>query len=259
MRKEGHPAALWGLMLRAVVLALIVAALITAPGLGWVWSAAITLLALTVYFVGRRPARGDFTYAAASAIVIPDLLGFALVSVFLCIPIWTAPGWPGTGALNPSAWLMWPMAGLSASLLYIAWRAESFAVSLTPAGVEMTRGLWRWHLPYAEIRHVQPWRRDLPRWMRALVPALLFLGRPGPAGAILLARERRGIELTLAGPPRRAPAPMPPPVPGIVIETESLRPSGPKFLKALSGKGIPVSFRSPSLDWAPRPHREDTP
>ncbi|GEM_PF-2991256 len=271
MRKVGHPAALRGLALRAAVLALIVAALIAVPGLGWLWSAVLVMLALTAYFLGRRPARGHFVYAAASAIVIPDLLGFALVAVFLCIPVWATPGWPATGALNPAAWLLWPMAGLSAGLIYIAWRADSFAVSLTAAGLKITQGLWHWDLPYAEISQVRPWQRDLPRWMRALVPLLVFFGRPGPAGAIMLARERRGIELVLAAPPTPAPAcmtrriavpgsvPGPVRIPRIVIETDSLRPSGPKFLTALSGKGIPVSFRRPGLDRVPRPHCKDTP
>ncbi len=240
MRKEAHLIALWGLVLRAVVLAVVLAALIAGPRAGWGWAVGLIGAGLAVYAVARRPGRGDFTYAAASAIVIPDLLGFALVGLFAAFPVWATPDL-GSGALHPSVWLMWPMALLSTSLPFIAWRSESFALRLTSEALEMTRGVACWHVPYAEISGVGPWRRDLPRWMRAVVPFLLATGRYGPAGAVMLARERRGIALRVRGHP------------DLIIETDSLHPAGSKLLKALSQRGIPGLPHSPARNGACAP------
>ena len=247
MRKEDHFVPLWGLVLRAMVLGLVVAALIAAPHLGRIWAAGLILLALGLYLLGRRPAQGDFTYVPGAAIVIPDVLGITLVGLFVAFPIWATP--EGAGVLHPSAWLMWPMAALSASIFYIAWRAETFALSLTPEALQMTRGLHRWDLPYAQICHAVHWRRDLPRWIRALVPFLMTSGRYGPAGAVMLARERHGIVLVVPGQP------------DLVIETDGLRPKAAALVKALSLRGISGFSRRPGPGTNPnqvkRPHCKD--
>lgn len=229
MTKGSNLSAMRAMIVRAVCLACLLAGLVAWPRLGGLWGAALIAMAVGLYAVGRRQASGDFVYAKSAAIVIPDWLGLVLSAVFLAVPIWAAPDWPGGASLHPSVWLMWPMALVGLSILYIGWRSESFALTLSADTLEISRGFRRIRLPYAAIISARPWRRDLPRWMRALVPLLVIAGRPGPAGAVMLARVSKGIALQISDQSRW------------VIETDGLTPGASRLIRDLKAHG--VTFR----------------
>ena len=199
MIRTSNPSAWRGVASRAATLLLVMAGLIAGVRIGVGFATGLFGIAVLVYAKALAPRHGDFVYAAASAIIIPDWLGFFLTSVFLMIPIWASPDWPREGALHPSVWILWPMAVMSAVILYVGWRSESFALSFTDDALVARVGFWRLHIPYAEIQRAQPWSRDVPRWMRAFVPILLASGQFRPAGAVMLAQQRRGIELVVKG------------------------------------------------------------
>lgn len=214
------------LAVRVGVLGLVLAALVAGAYAGVMRAAGMGFLAVLAYALGRGRARGDFHYSTAQAIVVPDWLGFVLAGVFLAIPVWaSADGW-AAGRVHPSAWLLWPMALVGGALLWVGWRSECFALSLSGQEMDLARGWHQHRLRLEEIATVRPWRRDLPGWMRALVPFLVLAGRPGPAGAILLARERQGIALVLRDGSE------------LVIETDGLVPPESALVSALAAAGV---------------------
>lgn len=241
MTNRFDPSALRGLAVRGVTLGAVVAAFIAFAHLGAVAAMGALGVAIMIYASTRPARRGDFSYAAASAIVIPDWLGFVLIGFFLSVPLWVSDAASGGGGVHPSAWVLWPMAVFCCVIPYVGWRSESFALTLAPNALCLRRGWRAYSLPYAEIDCVRPWRRDLPRWMRGLVPFLLATGHPGPAGAVTIARPRQGIELVVKGQS------------GLVIETDALCPPGSKLLLELRAKGIdlcaPGNTSGPLNSW----------
>ena len=103
----------------------------------------------------------------------------------------------------------------------VGWWSESFGLIPGAGGIELRRGFTRIELPWGAIAAVQPWSRDLPRWLRALAP-LLAVALPATAAAIALARPRRGLALELED--RRR----------LVIETDALRPGAEALLRVLA-------------------------
>lgn len=157
-------------------------------------------LAVAVYVaLGRCRAVTDgprdgplFRYDRISAVILPDALGIGLAALFAVIPFWVA-----RDGLHPSAYLLWPMAALALSLPIIGARRDGFTMRITADTVELHRIGGFQRIPFGQIAAITPVRRDLPGWMRALVPVLVALGRPGPAGTILLARPSRGLSMHL--------------------------------------------------------------
>lgn len=227
---------LLGLLRRLIVAALVCAAAVLAGRAG-LWPAlAVLLLAVLIYAVTRRKTQAALRYAAGPAVIGPDWLGLVWGAVFLALPLWTADAAPG---LPPSVWLLWPMAGAGLIFLWIGWRADTFGLDPGAEGLDLRRGLGRLHLPYAEIRAHRPWRRDLPRWMRALAP-LLASGRPTAAGAVMLARPRRGMMLELHDGEQ------------VVIETDALLPGPEPLLLALTRAGVGGPPRSAARTSTPK-------
>ena len=173
---------------RLAVLAALVAAVALLKG------AALQGLALAVAVVvyvwpGVRRPDETLRMSRLRAIVLPDLLGFALIAFFLGLPILL-----GGGGLHPSAWLLWPMAALFGALPAIAAGSAAFGLRLTDTTVEVDT--WRrcvrlaWH----DIAQATAYRRGLPTWLRRLGP-LLAAGNPTAAGALMLARDSIGTVL----------------------------------------------------------------
>lgn len=207
-----------GALRRAVVLALVVAAALVAGRFGLWPAAGLLALAVAAYALSFPRHVAPLHYAAGPAVIGPDWLGILWSALFFAMPLWAGVGERG---LHPSAWLLWPMAAAGLIFLAIGWWSESFGLTPGAEGIELRRGFARIELPWGAIAAVQPWSRDLPRWMRALAP-LLAAAHPTAAGAIMLARPRRGLALELEGHRR------------LVIETDALRPGPEALLQVLA-------------------------
>lgn len=158
-------------------------------GAGFVAAAAIYVLPRRV-----RPPKGAVSYERGPAVIGPDLLGLALFTVFLMLPL-LAGRIEGVG-LHPSALLAWPMALAGVALLAVgAWHA-SFWLELLPDRLILHDWRQERRLQADEIVRVEPWRRGLPGWVKGgLAPTLALAGRPGQAGPLLLARDTTGLAL----------------------------------------------------------------
>lgn len=180
---------------RAGTLALCVAGLVSLPRLAL---AALLLAAAVAFYrlVPRAPRPPDaMGHDRLAAIVLPDLLGFALGSVFLAMPVWLADR---AGAIHPMAIMTWPLAlGALAILAAAAHRASAW-LRIEAEGLRLASARREQLVPYGAILAVEPWRRGLPGWARALVPWLAAAGRFGAAGAVALARDTSGVRLRLA-------------------------------------------------------------
>lgn len=193
MHRQISGRAVIGLLRRIVTAGLMLAAAIDL-GLGHpVRAGALVASAITLYALTRPGNRATFRMAPEPAVIGPDWLGFVWIATLGAIPIWASATDPGTHA---SAWLLWPMAGLGAVFLLIAWQSESLAVTPGPREIRLSKGLWQITLRRSAIAAVARERVDLPRWMRLLSP-LLAASHPATAGAIRLARPRNRLRLTL--------------------------------------------------------------
>jgi len=185
--------------LRLVTFALVLAGLITLPN--WPVAGAILLLAVLFYAFAPRPPRPDgaLVYDRGSAVIGPDWMGLIFGAGLAAMPIWARTDMTGITLVHPMAWLVWPMALVVLSFTVIGWRHDSFIVVLTPDHMFVDTGLRQHRLRYDDITAVGPWKRQLPTWVRRLVPFLIATGNPTQAGAILLARGSNGIALERQG------------------------------------------------------------
>ncbi len=164
------------------------------------WPASAGFLAAVAVYVlppHLRPPKGAVTYDRGPAVIGPDLLGFALFTGFLMLPL--LAGRMEGGGLHPSALLAWPMALAGVALLAVgAWHA-SFWLELLPDRLILHDWRRELRLQAAEIARVAPWRRGLPGWVTVgIAPALAMAGRPGQAGPLRLARDTTGLALCRA-------------------------------------------------------------
>ncbi len=163
----------------------------------------LIVFGLVIYaiFPAPKPDKEAMRYARGPAVIGPDLLGLALTGLFLALPVWIALGEAHYGEEAPlvhgAAWLVWPMAAFSASLLVVGVKYASFRLVIEEDGLRLTTARARRFIPFEAIASVAPWKRGLPKFVRSLVPLLLAMGRPGPAGAVMLARDTTGIALKL--------------------------------------------------------------
>lgn len=217
---------------RVLTLAVLFAACVALSRGPWPVAAGLLLLAAGVYVFYPVPSPpGDaFLYDRGPAVVGPDVLSFLFVPPLAAIPVWADPGWPQAGgALHPSAVFVWPLAAVFLAFTVIGWHHASFTLRITAAGFEVDTGRRHVFLPFSKVTGVAPWRRGLPRWMRALAPLALLIGRPGAAGALVMARDSTGIALT-----RRD-------APEFVISSDAFERGTRAVLDACAAHGIPVS------------------
>jgi hypothetical protein len=146
---------------------------------------------------GAAPPQGALAHDRLPAIVIPDVLGFALSSFFFAMPFWFGPG-ASIGGIHPMAVLTWPMAIGSLAILAVSAHSASAWLRIEDEGLRLASVRRVQLIPYGTIVKVEPYRRGLPAWMRALVPWLAATGRYSAAGAIALARDSTGVRLRLA-------------------------------------------------------------
>ncbi|MFH1340769.1 MAG: hypothetical protein ABIL01_06070 [Pseudomonadota bacterium] len=156
-------------------------------------------LAFYLLLPGSAPPQGALVHDRLPAIIIPDILGFALSSLFFAMPFWFGPGeGASVGGIHPMAVLTWPLAFGSLAILAVAAHRASAWMRIEDEGLRLASFRRVQLIPYGTIVRVEPYRRGLPAWMRALVPWLAATGRYSAAGAIALARDSRGVRLHLA-------------------------------------------------------------
>lgn len=227
------------LLRRAVTVALATAAFIWIPRSGLA-ALLLALAALAAYALVPRRARpeGAFIYERMPSVVMPDLLGVLLTAFFVALPFWAGgPDDGGFGPIHPMAFLLWPMALFGLAILVIAARYAVYWLAIAPDGLRLNDLSGEQFVPFSDIALVEPYRRGLPGWMRALVPLLIASGRFTQAGAIMVARDSSGVRLRLAD----GSAP--------VILRESFEKPYAKVLAALEAHHIPFG-----PDAAPAPH-----
>lgn len=156
-------------------------------------------LALYLFLPSARLPQRALVHDWLPAVVIPDVLGFALASLFFAMPVWFAWG-DGSlvGGIHPMAVLTWPLACGSSVILVVAANHASAWLRIDDDGLLLASARHIQHIPYGAIVTVEPWSRGLPAWMRALAPWLAATGHYTAAGAISLARNRKGVRLRLA-------------------------------------------------------------
>ena len=193
------------LLRRLSALVLLCAGLAALPTAGLTAAAVAVAAAIVLYFAIPAAARPQsaFIYDRAPAVYGPDLIGFLLVSVFFALPFWARMGepylWEDFGPLvHPAALLVWPLALISAVILWFSAHYAAFWLVIEDGGLRVNRLNGERFVGFSEIAEVKPFRRGLPGWLRWLAPILIAIGKPGAAGAILLARDATGVSLVLS-------------------------------------------------------------
>lgn len=183
---------------RAGTLALCVAGFVSLqrPALAGMFLAAG--LALYLFLPVARAPQGALVHDRLPAVVIPDILGFALTSFFFATPVWFGGGAGNLAAgIHPMAVLTWPMACGSLVILAVAANHASAWLRIEEDGLLLASARQIQRIPYGAIIRVEPWSRGLPAWMRALAPWLAATGHYTAAGAIAVARDSKGVRLRL--------------------------------------------------------------
>jgi len=184
---------------RAGTLALCVAGFVSLqrPALAAMFFAAG--LALYLFLPGERPPQGALVHDRFPAVVIPDVLGFALASLFFAMPVWFGRGDSSLAVgIHPMAVLTWPLACGSLVILAVAANHASAWLRIEEEGLLLASARQIQHIPYGAIVRVEPYSAGLPAWVRALAPWLAATGHYTAAGAITLAQNSTGVRLRLA-------------------------------------------------------------
>ncbi len=145
-------------VLRRVVSLALVASGMIRLGVGPVWqSGLLVLCGLATYFFWPRPLRpkGSYDMQALPAVIGPDLLGIALTSFFVALPLWIGRGQGGEG-LHGSVLLLWPMALASVSLLVVGLRNTCLGLEIAQDCLVLTRFSGRSEILFDEISQDPP-------------------------------------------------------------------------------------------------------
>lgn len=214
---------------RRVIVALIVGFALAMAG-AWQWAVVAALAALAIatyiYFPRPKPPPGALRYDTGPSQTGPDWLGFALSGLFFAIPVWAARAEPFFGAIHPSAVLTWPLALLSIAFWLIGAVYAAYWIVIDEAGLLVHSAFAERRVAFAHIRRVSPYRKSLPRWLVALSPMLVARGHFGAAGALMVARPRRGIVIEHDGGD------------SIAIASDSFDKPMKKIMAALAAHGI---------------------
>jgi len=156
-------------------------------------------LAFYLFLPAAKRPQSALVHDRLAAIILPDVTGFLLTGVFFAMPFWIAAsaGLPA-GRVHPVAIMLWPLAIGSLAILFTSARYASFWLRIDDDGLYVTSAGRVQFVPYGQIVRAEPYRRGLPRWMRALTPLLAAAGHHAAAGAVILARDSTGIRLRLA-------------------------------------------------------------
>jgi len=215
--------------IRRVIVALLVGLGFAMAG-AWPWTAvaalAVLAIATYVFFPRPKPPPGALRYDTGPSQTGPDWLGFVLSGLFFAIPVWAARAEPFFGAIHPSALLTWPLALLSVSFWLIGAVYAAYWIVIDERGLVVRSAFAERRVAFGDIRRVTPYRKSLPRWLVALSPLLVARGQFGAAGALMVARPRRGIVIEHSSGER------------IAIASDSFDKPMKEILAALAAHGI---------------------
>lgn len=234
-------------LVRGVTAAFLIIGLVAFGKGAWVFGSCAMAVSVLAYAVWPRPAmpEGALRYGRIRAVVLPDWLGILLGSLMLVLPVWATSSLPVPAWVHPMAWLVWPMALVFFSFTVIGWQHDVFFLVIERDGLRIGTALRQRVIQWSEIEAVHPWRRDLPRWMRRLVPLLAATGHPLQAGSIMIARESRGLSLRVRG---AAP---------VTISSDGFEQGARRLLAALSAQNITIA---PGLSrLLPKGHKKSQP
>ena len=141
----------------------------------WGQVTAVLLIAAAVlfyYFLPQilRPPKA-LIYERMPAVVVPDLLGFALTAFFIVLPFWARAAdngdmYEGFLLVHPAAVLTWPMALISIFILVVAANYASYSVVIETSGLTVSSAKGGNVLPFEQIIEVTPYHRGLPKWIQ---------------------------------------------------------------------------------------------
>jgi hypothetical protein len=169
------------------------------------WSWWLILLGLLGYiFLPRAPRRpDDVHYAAAPAVVVPDILGAGLLAFFFGLPILIvtmngeslldfSDGWWVIGAI------FWFLAIAPVVMLIVSTRNAAFRLRATDDSLELTRWSGHRRIPCADIAAIEPVQWSTPTWLKLLGRlTLLFTWRAALPAVLLEEGRGDGMEIVL--------------------------------------------------------------
>lgn len=136
-------------------------------------------------------------YDAGKSQIGPDWLGFMLSGLAIAFPISAAIDEPLWGTIHPSAVMLWPMALILCSFWVTGALHAAYWILIEPKALVISSAFSRREVPYSTIKSVRRYRRGLPKLISFMVPVMLASGQASGAGAVMLARDRTGMELVL--------------------------------------------------------------
>lgn len=163
------------------------------------YTALLIAAAITLYrYLPTVPKpKNALVYDKGASQTGPDWIGFVLTSLFFVAPIWAAISEPVWGTIHPMSVVLWPMAIACSTFWIIGALYSSYWVLLKPNGLIISSAFSERTIPFDTIRKVKRYRRGLPSWLYLFAPFMIARGHYGGAGALLLARDRTGMELIL--------------------------------------------------------------
>ncbi|PLW75340.1 hypothetical protein [Cohaesibacter celericrescens] len=127
----------------------------------------------------------------------PDWIGFVLSSFFVVAPIWAAIAEPNWGTIHPMSVVLWPMAVACSAFWIIGALYSSYWIVIRPDELVISSAFSCHAIPYKAMNKVKRYRRGVPSWLYLLAPFMMASGQYAGAGALLLARDRTGMEILL--------------------------------------------------------------
>ncbi len=184
---------------RVLTAFMVVLALATLGRWHWGFSLLVFLGAVAVYTFFPRPSppQHALTYERFPSQIGPDWLGFLVSGLLFAIPFWGNLSDPEFGWLHPSAVIVWPVAFMFVSFWLIGYAYATYWIVLSKGTMRIRTATSERDVSFDDIEKVSPYTKRLPKFVRYLAPFLVTSGHYGAAGAIMVARARQGITLTL--------------------------------------------------------------
>jgi len=157
----------------------------------------VASILIYVYLPAVAAPRQALRYDAGKSQIGPDWLGFILSGLAIAFPISAAIDEPRWGTIHPSAVVLWPMALILCSFWIIGALHAAYWILIEPKALVISSAVSRREVPFSTIKSVRRYRRGLPRWISFMAPLMLVNGQASGAGAVMLARDRTGMELVL--------------------------------------------------------------
>lgn len=165
----------------------------------YIYAALLIAAAIAVYryLPSIHAPKNALRYDKGASQTGPDWIGFVLCSLFLVVPVWAALSEPVWGTIHPMSVVLWPMAIACSAFWIIGAIYSSYWILIIKDGLVISSAFSERTIPFSAIEKAKRYRRDLPSWLYLLAPFMVAKGQYSGAGALLLARDRTGMELVL--------------------------------------------------------------